>query len=131
MNNPSDSELINNDLDIVLSGKFANEYIIFDTIRGTLERYGIKLPAMQSTGESPSTTIFEFDGIEAYLFIATKKDVNGHYDAYAQIVDEDELEDMEDMDISTEPLPNHAHATSEFLRRNRHCSDDSGNSDEY
>lgn len=131
MEQKSDSEWINGDLDTVLSGKFANEYIIFDTIRGTLERYGIKLPPMQSTGESATSSTFEFEGLDgAYLYIATKKDINGHFDAYAQVVDEDELDALEDMDISTEPLPNTS-TTSQFLLRNRHCNDDSGNSDEY
>ncbi|CAB4124292.1 hypothetical protein UFOVP49_130 [uncultured Caudovirales phage] len=120
---PSDIDLLNSQFDSVLAGKFANGHLVIQTIRAILEKFGLQLPIIEVTGED-DVFVFEInDNPDLYLYIAIDKDNRGHFDVYAQIVDEDELEELDDLDVSSDELEDED-LSSTYLRQTRRTADD-------
>jgi len=132
----SNFDLINGELDSVTNTTYVNSALFTNAVRGTLERFGILLPKgyeypmLSSAAESK----YELAGTGYYLYMTHNMNDDGYVEGYAQIVDEDDLNDLESMDDDEDdvasvqqPLP----STSAYLRQNRRTNDDSGNDDEY
>jgi hypothetical protein len=133
---------INYALEEVLHGKFANPYIIVTDVRAVLERFSMNLPMLDEVDGTSQEFIFQIDeeqvgGAEhkssLYLYMIVDLDDRGHYDGFAQIVDEHELHELQNMDETEEDheeLPVHNPVrqilayTSNYLRQTRRTSDD-------
>ena len=119
-------DLANTHFDELVNGKFATAYLVIQTVRGILERFGVKLPDIHPTGFDEEIVLRvvgpDDQDQNLCLCIMIDQDERGHYDAYAQFVDEDDLDDIEDMDISTEPVTN-AQLVSPYLRQARRSED--------
>jgi hypothetical protein len=120
---------LNADLDLAFSKKVANKFIVYNMLAAIFEKYGVRFPI---TDLYEDQYTFEIGDSGYYLFLLKKMDFSGHLDVYAQVVDSEELEELEDadLDISTDPI-NLGYTTSKYLRQTRRTDDDSGNSDEY
>ena len=108
----SDVFRLNNTLDHLCDKKFADPKIAISCFRKALELYGIMLPILDIENEHTPKEfdfeeIFKITSVEdlgdntLYFYITIEKcDENnpGLYEAYAQIVDEDELDDLTDED---------------------------------
>lgn len=113
---------INFEFDTLLAKKFADKHLIAQTIRHILEKYGILMPLLDMS-EDEYLFALEKDGVdELYLYIVIDEDEMGNWDAYAQIVDNDELDMLSDMDISDEKVE--TTYPSPFILRVRHSADD-------
>lgn len=128
MINQDDSvELINSQFDQLVNGKFATAYLVIQTVRGVLERFGVNLPDIHPTGFDEQiilqavTPDGKYDDL--YLCVMIDVDAKGHYDAYAQFLYEDELDDMLDSDISTDEIED-SQIVSPYLRQTRRTADD-------
>jgi hypothetical protein len=134
---------INYALEEVLHGKFANPYIIVTDVRAVLERFSMNLPMIGDIDGNSQEFIFEIDQEQVgngeenksslYLYLIIDLDDRGHYDGFAQIVDEHELHELQNMDeteIEHEEIPVHNPVrqilayTSNYLRQTRRTSDD-------
>ena len=113
----STADRMNQMFDQVIDGKFANQYLVFQACRAILEKFGINLPMLED--QSDDEFIFEVEGTGYFLYIAVDRDDRGMYDAYAQIVTEDELHEIEEMDFSTPELTDDQ-IQSHWLRQQRH-----------
>jgi hypothetical protein len=120
-------DLINSHFDQYVNGKFATAYLVIQTVRGVLERFGVNLPDIHPTGFDEEivlrATDLSGDDEDLYLCIMIDVDGNGHYDAYAQFVDGDELDEVLDMDIETDEL-SPQQLVSPYLRQTRRTADD-------
>jgi hypothetical protein len=118
-----DSELgrINSRFDQVLDGKFALPILIIQAIRAILEQHNLTLPILEIDPEEDEFIfkIIRHDLEDLYLYIAIDRDDRGHYDGYAQIVDEDELNALEDMDMDTDELEDNE-IESSWFKQQRH-----------
>lgn len=128
-NEDNDVVRLNAELDLVFSKKVSNKIVIYNILAATLEKYGIRFPITDLQDEQ---YVFEIGDSGFYLFVKKQIDSRGNFDVYAQVVDEDELEELEDsdMDISTEPVDPYLYG-SRFLRQTRRTEDDGGNTSEY
>ena len=120
-------DLINNHFDEYVNGKFATAYLVIQTVRGVLERFGVKMPDVHPTGfdEEIIFRATDLDGNDEDLYLCIMIDVdnNGHYDAYAQFVDGDELDEVLNMDIETDEI-SPQQLVSPYLRQTRRSADD-------
>jgi hypothetical protein len=127
----------NEDLDRVTAEPFVNSALFVNAVRGTLERYGIVLPAhsnMQQLSMEAEYT-YAIGDTGHYVYIVHNLNPDGYVEGYAQIVDSEELEDLKELndddgeesaddDDSSEP--------SEWMKYPKaRRDDDSGNTDEY
>lgn len=90
-------ELINNDLDAVTDKPFVNNLVFINAVRGTLERYGIVLPhgyeMLVTVLESEITYSMDNDS-GYYVYIVYNLNSDGYVEGYAQIVNEEDLDDL-------------------------------------
>jgi hypothetical protein len=132
---------INYQFDHVLRGKFANPYVIIHAIRSILERFSINLPMLDDINGTTQEFTFSIaeeevaTGDEAhtglFLYILIELDDRGHYEGFAQLVNLEELELLQNIDdvalahhvVDSEEeqiLP----YTSNYLRQTRRTADD-------
>ena len=120
-------DLINSHFDQYVNGKFATAYLVVQTVRGVLERFGVNLPDGHPTGFDEEiifrATDLNGDDEDLYLCIMIDVDDNGHYDAYAQFLNGDDLDDVLNMDISTDEVTP-SQLVSPYLRQTRRTADD-------
>lgn len=92
-------EKLNADLDAVTERPFVNSAVFTNAVRGTLERYGILLPPsyVMPMLSAEAETVYKLGDLGKYLYVCHDL-VDGVVDGYAQIVDEEELNDLMDMD---------------------------------
>ena len=125
---------LNAELDALTEKQYQNAPIFLAQLRGAFERYGILLPASMTK---------EFLNLDAevvyalpnndnqYIYAVYNTNDNGLVDGYAQIVSEDELNDL--MGMSVDELlssdDNEAAIKPRYLPARR--DDDSGNTNEY
>jgi hypothetical protein len=126
-------EKINEDLDTITLPTFVNSGIFVNAVRGTLERYGIVLPAHSNMQQLSLEGEWVYQLGESGYFVYMVHDLTdeGAVEGYATIADAEELEDLaelnddEDEDDVEEPTP---------VRRRLPPAardDDSGNTAEY
>jgi len=124
----TDIELLNKQFDDILSHKFSTEYVAMTAVRAILERFSINLPMLHP---SPINMEYTFHiqnetNSECYLYIVLEKDIRGHVDIFAQVVDGDELDALKHMNIRTPdviPPGQILPYTSNYLRQTRRTSD--------
>jgi hypothetical protein len=132
----SNMEKANQDLDAVTEKPFVNSAIFINAVRGTLERYGVILPAHSNMQQLSleGEWVYELGESDHYVYIVHNLDDEGAVEGYAQIVDADELEDLielqgDDDETSVEPQDSGPSEWMKYPKARR--DDDSGNTDEY
>ena len=127
---------INDALDAVLEEKyFVNSAVFFNAVRGTLERFGILIPAGY---EMPmlsleAETVYALGDSGYYLYVTHETEDDG-VEGYAAVVDQADLDDLlsaEDDEEEEDEEEDDAMKPSAYLRQTRRTNDDSGNTDEY
>ena len=128
----SNVETMNNELDVITQKPYQNAPIFLNQLRGFLERYGTSLPAA-ATAEflNLSAELVYALGDSAYnLYVTYDTNEDGFVDGYAQIVNDDDLQDLLDMDsedILGDREEMEPRSSISYARRD----DDAGNSAEY
>lgn len=123
----------NEDLDKVTEEPFVNSALFVNAARGTLERYGIVLPAHSNMQQLAleAEYVYAIGDSGHYVYMVHNLNPEGFVEGYAQIVDSEELQelknlndDWEDEEVSDGAVP---------VRRLPPAArdDDSGNNDEY
>lgn len=125
----------NDDLEKVTLRPFQNSSVFINAVRGTLERYGINLPAhssMQQLSLEGEIT-YELGQSGLFIYMVWNQDPEGRLEGYAQIVNAEDLADLqalkgepEEVD-NTDPDPTPISMRYPKARRD----DDSGNDAEY
>lgn len=89
----------NEDLDAVTENPFTNSALFVNAVRGTLERYGIVLPAHSNMQQLSMEAEFVYALGESGHFVYMVHNLNpeGYVEGYAQIVDAEELQDLKAM----------------------------------
>lgn len=126
-------DAINADLDKLTEKPYQNAPIFLAQLRGTLERYGILLPATATPYflELGAEIVYTLGDSAQHLYIVYDTHDDGFVDGYAQVVTSDELSDLMNMDSEDlldsdrESLPVRH---SDWYRKR---DDDSGDTSEY
>ena len=126
-------DAINNDLDVLTSRPYQNAPIFLAQLRGTLERYGILLPASATPHflNLSAELVYTLGETNHHMYIVYDTNDDGYVDGYAQIVSDGELKDLVGMDKSEIVNSDRnliAIRHSDWYRKR---DDDAGNSDEY
>ena len=91
---------INEDLEAVTSKSFMNSALFINAVRGTLERYGIVLPAysnMQQLSLEGETT-YSLNNTEYSVYMVWNLDEDHAVEGYATLANPEELADLEALD---------------------------------
>lgn len=127
----------NEDLDRVTEEPFVNSALFVNAVRGTLERYGVVLPAhsnMQQLALEAEYT-YAIGDTGHYVYIVHNLNPEGAVEGYAQIVDGEELEDLKDMNDDWEDADSAGESGTEPSEFRKYPparrDDDSGNTNEY
>lgn len=92
-------DYLNADLDKVTEKPFQNSAVFMNTIRATIERYSLLIPAMgQATLSSDAEIVFKLGESGKFLYIVYDVNDFGFTEGYAQVVDDDELQDLSKLD---------------------------------
>jgi hypothetical protein len=128
---------VNEDLDAVTEAPFVNSAVFMNAVRGTLERYGVILPAsyVMPMLSAEAETVYSLGDSGLYLYICHDLH-DGLVEGYAQIVTEEDLDDLmsmeDDEDVDSEEETKDSAARTHFeLPAKRRSNDDSGNDSEY
>lgn len=124
---------INEDLDAITASPFTNSAVFMNAVRGTLERYGVLLPAnyVMPTLSAEAETVYTLGDSGMYLYICHNLN-DGLVEGYAQIVDEEELNSLTEMDFEeSEDEPEEVVNQYREPADRRRAADDGGNNDEY
>lgn len=126
----------NEDLDRVTEEPFVNSALFVNAVRGTLERYGIVLPAHSNMQQLAleAEYVYAIGDTGHYVYAVHNLNPDGAVEGYAQIVDAEELEDLKDMNDSNEESASDDDSSepSEWKKYPpARRDDDSGNTDEY
>lgn len=126
---------LNADLDSVTENPFMNSAIFMNVVRGTLERYGIIVPQGYEipTLSAEAETVYSLGDSGHYLYICHNRNEDSLIEGYAQIVTEDELNDLVDMDkfASEEDELESDYSSNKSWTPPARRDDDSGNNSEY
>lgn len=126
---------VNSDLETVTASPFMNSAVFMNAVRGTLERYGIILPPsyVMPTLSAEAETVYTLGETGKFLYICHNPNADSLIDGYAQIVDEEELDELVDMDKfadQEESLEAEYSVRKPWVPPARR-DDDSGNNSEY
>ena len=126
-------EALNGDLDELTSKPYQNAPILLSQLRGTLERYGIVLPASATPHflNLSAELVYTLGDTDHHMYIVYDTNDDGYVDGYAQIVSNEELKDLAGMDkneIVNSDRNLIAVRHSDWYRKR---DDDAGNSNEY
>lgn len=128
---------VNEDLEAVTAKSFVNSALFVNAVRGTLERYGIVLPAysnMQQLSLEGETT-YRLNNTEYSVYMVWNLDEDHGVEGYATLANEEELADLaslndndddDDEDELTDPQNPPRRRLPPAAR-----DDDSGNTAEY
>lgn len=132
----NNKDSINTDLDHLTAAPYQNSIVFYNQLRGTLERYGMLIPS------GATKTFLNFDAEMSmtlgdsglHLYVVFNTDKHGKVDAYAQVVDDEELNSLmhsneDEMDEEEESDDNDEY--DETVGRYRKTDDDAGNTGEY
>lgn len=150
---------MNFDLEAVTSEPFLNSALFVNAVRGTLERYGILLPAHSNMQQLSVEAEVVYDLVDdltsnrqdytqggdekdsvnpRYLYMVHNLDPNGNVEGYAQIVNQEELDALGSMDRLSDEEEFEAGVADQdntwlanWRKQQRHTNDDSGNTNEY
>lgn len=132
----SNIDKANEDLDAVTEHPFVNSALFVNAVRGTLERYGVILPAHSNMQQLSleGEWVYQLGDSGHYVYMVHNLDNEGAVEGYAQIVDQEELEDLVDMegdddDTAVEPKDSGPTEWMKYPKARR--DDDSGNTNEY
>jgi hypothetical protein len=135
---PSDSvDKVNEDLDTITLNPFVNSAMFVNSVRGTLERYGILLPAHSNMQQLAleGEYVYQLGNSGQYVYMVHNLNPEGNVEGYAQIVDSEELEDLKDLnDTDDEDIvePDNDNGPSEWMKYPKaRRDDDSGDNAEY
>jgi len=125
-------ETINNYLDQLTVKPYQNAPIFLTQLRGALERYGIQLPqeATPQFMDLGAELVYALGETGYHLYIVyDPNEEDSFVDGYAQIVTEDELNDLMDMDLASvmDHDPIKMRPSTWYAPR----EDDGGNTSEY
>lgn len=129
---------INADLAKVTAKPFLNSPLFVNACRGTLERYGILLPAFQAVQQ----VTMELDVVYAlgdsgwFIHMVHNMDCNGNVDGHCKVITQSELDSIagaelipdEEEGCCVDPAGD---AVQRMRKQVRRTNDDSGNDGEY
>lgn len=127
----------NEDLEEVTKMPFVNSALFVNAVRGTLERYGIVLPAHSNMQQLSleGEVVYQLGNSGHYVYMVHNLDPDGGIEGYASIVDEEELHDLSGLDFDNDEgmdEPKDNTEPSEWMKYPKaRRDDDSGNNDEY
>lgn len=125
-------DAINDELERLTEKPYQNAPIFLAQLRGVCERYGIQIP-QSATPEFlnlGAELVYALDTSGQYLYIVyDTHDEDGFVDGYAQVVSDDELQEL--MGMSAEDLIADRAAIVIPPNTYRKRDDDAGNSGEY
>jgi hypothetical protein len=130
---------INKDLANVLAKPFQNSAVFVNAARGTLERYGILLPAFQAVQQLAMEldVMYALGNSGYYVHIVHNLDCNGFVDGHCKILTQAEKNELEPEELIPDEeegccdKENPVDAINRMRRQVRRTNDDSGNDDEY
>lgn len=121
----------NQELDTITAKPFASASVFLNLIANTLNRRGMLLPqqALVNSMSTNAELVYPLGETPYFLYIVFDTNMDGYVDGYAQVVEEDELQDLVDMD-KTEMFARNSiklRPSTWYAKRD----DDSGNDGEY
>jgi hypothetical protein len=135
-------------LDQITLKPFTSPTIFITAVRAVLDLHGIVLPMMELDGLDPVPLSIDVqdpvevegeyvypiedergDQTDAYIYIIVNRNDQGHYECYAQVVDQEELEFLVSIDPADYPDTDTPDQTS-YLTKIRHAENDAGGSSE-
>jgi len=128
---------VNEDLEAVTAMPFVNSALFINAVRGTLERYGIVLPAysnMQQLSLEGETT-YSLANTEYSVYMVWNLDEDHGVEGYATLANQEELADLatlnddDEDEIPTDGKPDQPTEWMKYPKARR--DDDSGNTAEY
>lgn len=130
-----DIDKINADLDAVTLNPYVNSAMFVNSIRGTLERYGIILPAHSNLQQLSleGEYVYQLGDSGQYIYMVHNLNPEGEVEAWAQLVDGEELEDLTSLDTDENDVDvNNTSGPTEWMKYPKaRRDDDSGNTAEY
>jgi hypothetical protein len=129
----SNLEKLNGELDTLTAKPYQNAPIFLNQLRGVLERYGTQLPPEASKHflSLGAELVYALGETGKHLYIVYDTNDDSFVDGYAQVVTDEELQDLLDMDasdiIDSDRDPVTIRPSTWYAKRD----DDAGNSDEY
>jgi len=130
-----DIDKINADLDAVTLNPFVNSALFVNAVRGTLERYGIVLPAHSNLQQLSleGETVYQLGESGQYIYMVHNLNPEGEVEAWAQFVDGEELEDLTSLDSDENDVDvlDNTGPTEWMKYPKARRDDDSGNTAEY
>ncbi len=131
-----DINKINDDLDAVTFNPFVNSSLFVNAVRGTLERYGIVLPAEAAMAmlSLEGETVYSLGDSGQYVYMVHNLNPEGEVEGFAAIVDGDDLEDLKNLggfedEVEEPPVVQGPSEWMKYPKARR--DDDSGNDNEY
>jgi len=125
-------EKFNDELDELTNKPYQNAPVFLTQLRGICERYGIQIPQSVTTEflNLGAELVYALGTTGYYLYIVyDTNEVDGYVDGYAQIVSDDELQDL--VGMSSEDLVGEREAVIMQQNTYRKRDDDAGNDGEY
>lgn len=126
-------DAINADLEVLTAKPYQNAAIFLTQLRGCMERYGILLPQSLTKNfmDLSSEQVYQLGDSGEYFYAVYDTNDDGFVDAYAQIVDNEELKDLKGMDaeeiVNSNRNPIQTRKSTWYAGR----EDDGGNTNEY
>lgn len=126
-------DAINADLEVLTAKPYQNAAVFLTQLRGCLERYGILLPQSLTKNfmDLSSEMVYNLGDSDDNFYVCYDTNDDGFVDAYAQIVDSDELDDLMSADlednVNSDREPVKFRSSTWYAGR----EDDGGNNDEY
>jgi hypothetical protein len=94
-------DTLNDELDKVTLKNFVNSSVFVNAVRGTLERFGVILPAHSNIQQLSveGEWVYKLGDSGYYAYIVHELSPEGEVEGYAQIVDTDELDSLKKLDF--------------------------------
>jgi hypothetical protein len=123
---------INADLDALGDRVFQNSVVFINTVRGTVERYGILIPPSYGTAAMSMSAelVYKLGESGKFLYVVHDTNEDGFVEGYAQVVNNEELKELSSLD-SEDWMKDTEESEIQQKVPYRHRDDDSGNDDEY
>ena len=123
---------INADLDALTEKPYQNAPIFLNQLRGVTQQYGFPLPQSATNNflDLGAELVYMLGESNYHLYVVYDTNEDGFVDGYAQVVSNDELDDLLNMD-SEEVLGDREEMPVRHSDWYRKRDDDSGNTDEY
>ena len=125
-------DAINVELDALTEKPYQNAPIFLAQLRGITEKYGMPLPQSATNNflDLGAELVYMLGETDYHLYVVYDTGEDGFVDGYAQVVTNDELQDLLNMD-SEEVLGDREEITMRPSTWYAKRDDDAGNTDEY